>query len=435
MYAPVPVPQSGITSANHRFHLALQGPKTWSIAIHPPVPKGLGTCKSPNQGDSIHLPFPSAQARMSYWHDFSQRRLGRSSNLSEPAKGEKAAVKGLGTKLSLRGAQSRTIDIEKLDPDLETVGLVLEGIRLYVLGAIFVLATAVSPVLLQGALEALQVAGVQAFLHLLPTVIALWVVVDVGPLTPAALRGSAFAALTYGLQTLCTFGALLDGSALLYLTWRLLVPPVLALVVQQILLHRAPPILAVLGLVLGGSAPVVALGTRSWPALSSILFLLGWSAVEAIIQLREAIRIDPEPATAWMRGELAQQVKGLVAAEEEVDPGAHSFLTTALPAVPLLIVGFLMGDGPVLLDHELSVPAVTIILLSALAWAVATVTGLLLKEAMLSQRQHVVLALLAAVGSIATACLMRGVGKPGPLGAASLGILGGCAAQFFRFKR
>lgn len=80
------------------------------------------------------------------------------------------------------------------------MGLVLEGLRLYAVGALFVVATAASPVFLHVALEPLQTAGVQAFLHLLPSLLVMWVVVDVGPLTPATVHGSAFAAVTYGLQ-------------------------------------------------------------------------------------------------------------------------------------------------------------------------------------------------------------------------------------------
>lgn len=76
----------------------------------------------------------------------------------------------------------------------------LEGLRLYAVGALFVMATAASPVFLHVALDPLQVAGVQAFLHLLPSLVAMWVVVDVGPLTPTTVQASAFAAVTYGLQ-------------------------------------------------------------------------------------------------------------------------------------------------------------------------------------------------------------------------------------------
>ena len=46
-------------------------------------------------------------------------------------------------------ARRRSADVEAVDPDIETVGRVLEGVRLYVFGALFFLSTAVSLVLVQ----------------------------------------------------------------------------------------------------------------------------------------------------------------------------------------------------------------------------------------------------------------------------------------------
>lgn len=103
------------------------------------------------------------------------------------------------------------------------------------------------------------------------------------------------------LQTLCTFGALLDGSVLLYVSWTMLVPPALGLAVDHRVLRGQLPVLAVLGLVIGGVAPLVALGTRSWPALRSLVYLVIWTGVEAVVQLWNAVRIQPEAATSWMR--------------------------------------------------------------------------------------------------------------------------------------
>jgi hypothetical protein len=73
---------------------------------------------------------------------------------------------------------------------------------------------------LQAALQPLKVPGVQAFLHLLPTVAALWVVVDVGPITVTSVQGSVVPALTYGLQVrqfTCFLGRGLNSKGNLFI--------------------------------------------------------------------------------------------------------------------------------------------------------------------------------------------------------------------------
>lgn len=103
------------------------------------------------------------------------------------------------------------------------------------------------------------------------------------------------------LQTLCTFGGLLNGSIediLLYVGWTMLVSSALGLAVDHKVLRGQLPVLAVLGLTVEGVAP---LGTRSWPALRSLVYLVIWTGVEAVVQLLHAVRIQPEAATSWMR--------------------------------------------------------------------------------------------------------------------------------------
>ena len=116
-------------------------------------------------------------------------------------------------------------DVERQDEDLETVGLVLEGSRLYVIGSLFFASYAARLVLakvkpagwfavllrlqfcgflnflcLQQSLEPLHTPAIQMFLHLLPAVCLTYALVDVAPLTGKALQASAVSTFLYGIQ-------------------------------------------------------------------------------------------------------------------------------------------------------------------------------------------------------------------------------------------
>ena len=116
-------------------------------------------------------------------------------------------------------------DFERQDEDLETVGLVLEGSRLYVIGSLFFASCAARLVLakvkpagwfavvlrllscgflsllwLQQSLEPLHTPAIQMFLHLLPAVCLTYALVDVPPLTGKSLQASTVSTFLYGIQ-------------------------------------------------------------------------------------------------------------------------------------------------------------------------------------------------------------------------------------------
>ena len=110
-------------------------------------------------------------------------------------------------------------------------------------------------------------------------------------------------------------------------------------------------------------------------------------------------------------GRAREQLQQAARDEDSISHASRSFLNSALSAVPALLIGFVCREGsdvvhrilfllpptslvmaeftpkwllspymPLLLqiDHELSVPAVSSMLLSCTAWTVASVTGIML---------------------------------------------------------
>ncbi|BDA45514.1 hypothetical protein COCOBI_07-3010 [Coccomyxa sp. Obi] len=323
-------------------------------------------------------------------------------------------------------SRRKPADIEAVDPDIETVGKVLEGIRLYVIGALFLTCASVSLVLVQASLQPLHTPGIQAFLHLLPTVCGLWMLVEVGPLTKETALGVAPTAGLGALKVLCLFGALLYSDVRLVLAWITWAPP--ALKAGQRLLQGAKLEVQQNGLLGVGGVGLLGCILGLWPTLLGVLSLLGWSAVEAAELAWEYWKVHSEPGVLY----LGERATGLVRsmADEEAKVGATTmeFYRNSLPAVPLLLVGFLFGEGVELVQHELSVPAVMTMLCSVAAWATAAVTGVLLADS-LSVPARSALKALACIGTLIASVVVGGLGSVGGLVAAAFVVVSGVGLQ------
>ncbi|CAL8470893.1 g10435 [Coccomyxa elongata] len=323
-------------------------------------------------------------------------------------------------------SRRKPADIEAVDPDIETVGRVLEGIRLYVIGALFLTCASVSLVLVQASLQPLHTPGIQAFLHLLPTVCGLWMLVDVGPLTKETALGVVPTAGLGALKVLCLFGALLYSDVRLVLAWITWAPP--ALKAGQTLLQGSKLEVQQNGLLGVGGVGLLGCMLGLWPTLLGVLSLLGWAAAEAAELAWEYWKVHSEPGVLY----LGERATGLVRsmADEEAKVGATTmeFYRNSLPAVPLLVVGFLFGEGVELVQHELSVPAVMTMLCSVAAWATAAVTGVLLADS-LSVPARSALKALGCIGTLIASVVIGGLGSVGGLVAAAFVVVSGVGLQ------
>eukprot|EP00887_Chlorella_sp_A99_P008285 scaffold12.g8285.t1 len=283
------------------------------------------------------------------------------------------------------------------DTDFLQVEAVVEGSRTYVLGTLLVIGQAAGLVFVKASLDALTAPALLAFVHLLPTAATLWLLaaqgaLDLGPLSARAAQGAAPTALLSAAKTLLLF------------------PPRRA--------ARSGCCSAGLGALLAGPSP----------GLAGLLYLLLWAAVEAAEGGWDLLRQRPEllsaPGERAPRGALAGRewvaaLRSAAEAEASLPPASLVFLQQALPVLPVLVLGFAAGEGAELVDHELSVPAVTVILLSVLCWAAVTVCGLLAGDA-LSRPARAALLAAAPLGTAVTEAAVHGVaaGQAGGLVAA-----------------
>ncbi|KAG2485646.1 hypothetical protein HYH03_015618 [Edaphochlamys debaryana] len=302
---------------------------------------------------------------------------------------------------------------QALDPDVAAFGAIFESTKLYVYMGLYLACQAAIYVLIKGSLATMKTPGLMSFLHLTSASLSFWLssaydIFDTKPVSEnwaQAVRGASVRAVLFGLQMLTLYGALLHSSVNMILSWAatapLLIDAALALATgkrSRLLSPAIIPLLAVAGL--ATAFEVVIDGVRSW---LSLLMLLLWSGTKAAETCWRLLKEDPSLGGRLPGGDfgaLASTVRRLAEAEASLNAPSTALLVNALPALPVLCLGFVGQEVNEIIDHELSVPAVQLMLLSMVAHVGITWCQLLLHER-LSGTARATLRWGALIGAIA----------------------------------
>ncbi|KAL4425059.1 hypothetical protein ABPG77_001837 [Micractinium sp. CCAP 211/92] len=324
------------------------------------------------------------------------------------------------------GATPQRLPLTTFDEDFLQAGAVIEGARTYVLGTIFVAAQAMQLVFLKSSLDALAAPALLLCLHFLPTAGALRLLgaqgaLELRPLSLRTLQGGAARALLGGLQALTLFWAVLHCSVFVVLCWTVALPHVLRAAVDLAANKGLPPGPRLVGLGIGGGCTAATLLVL-FPGLRGLLALLCWAAVEAAGAAWAQLRQRPEllPAGA----PLTAPVQQLLDAEAALDSATLAYVEHLLPPLPVLLLGLVLREGSELVDHELSVPAVTMVLLSILAMVVSACSDQLISGG-LTRQARAALAAAGPLGTTVTEAAVHGLGSPIAFAAAIAASLAG----------
>lgn len=319
---------------------------------------------------------------------------------------------------------------ETFDDTFETVGAVVEGSKLYVLGTVYVASLSSGMVFTKSSLDAMDTPGIFAFLHFLPVLCALWLLAAQGsvhlrPFNQAALSGSTPTAVTTGLQVLFLFCSLRHCSVPSVLCWVTIIPQLLHMMLDFRLnkSQPRPSKLAVLLCGLGAVAASLAFEQES-PGAAGFFSLLLWAAAEGVSHLWTFCTLRPHLLVQLLGERRGEALQGVVEQEQALDPATLVFLRHALPLLPLLVLGLAMGEGSEMLDHDLSVPSVTMILLSIAAYSLSAVPLLLIQDGLLPQAK-VALAAAAPLGTVVVEAAVHGVAAPLGFTAAVVAVVAG----------
>mmetsp|Transcript_14443 Transcript_14443/g.34231 ORF Transcript_14443/g.34231 Transcript_14443/m.34231 type:complete len:266 (+) Transcript_14443:998-1795(+) len=186
-------------------------------------------------------------------------------------------------------------------------------------------------------------------------------------------------------QQMMLFSALLHGTVLFLLSYTLVASRILRILSQAYVLGASPSwkrqFFCALG-VLGAAAVLVGEVTvlkRPLPPLRSCLALVAWTAAKALESAWESLKRMAGGIEQAAGPRIGPRLAQIVDGEEALTAGSALMYRTMVPALPALALGFAGLEGNELIEHELSVPAVTAILVSVGCFLCAAISGLLLQ--------------------------------------------------------
>ncbi|GFH11041.1 uncharacterized protein HaLaN_06470, partial [Haematococcus lacustris] len=112
------------------------------------------------------------------------------------------------------------------------------------------------------------------------------------------------------------------------------------------------------------------------------LMMVLWTVAAALELVWQTLKGDPHAGGHITSFLLASWFRDCSAEEDALEPPTLTLLSHSLPAVPVLLLGFLALEGRELVDHELSVPAVKVMLLAIAAYVTVEGCKLMLQERM-----------------------------------------------------
>ncbi|PNH04492.1 hypothetical protein TSOC_009325, partial [Tetrabaena socialis] len=209
-----------------------------------------------------------------------------------------------------------------------------------------------------GSLAALKTPGLMSFLHMAFASLSFWIssyydvfdtrAVAANPVL--ALRGCSIRATLFGLQMLTMYGSLLHSSVNMVLAWTSAAPLVIDVGLALVAHKRSRLLLPQLIPLVAAAAAATVFGimldrTKSW---LSFAMLLLWSATKAVETGWRLLKEDPSLGGRLPGGDFgpAAAVVRLVAdSEGGLNPATMALLVNALPALPVLLVGFMGQEG------------------------------------------------------------------------------------------
>ncbi|GAX86042.1 hypothetical protein CEUSTIGMA_g13457.t1 [Chlamydomonas eustigma] len=274
----------------------------------------------------------------------------------------------------------------KVDPEFVAFGLLLRDSLVYFYMALYVVCQASSYVLISVSFRSMQTPAVLTFLHMLSAAGGLYLASQYDvfdqpiQISAAALKGSSVQIVLYSTQMLCTFSALHHNSVNVVIVWITAGGAAIEAVVACWLNSTSLSQQSRIALITGFSAGVLELLFDPDKVPLGVLMLTLWSISKAVDCLWKQLRVDASLGDRLKVMWLVSRIRDIGDEEALHGDSTIAFMKNVVPAVPVLLLGFICMEGKELVDHELSVPAVELMLMACLAYALQLGCQLLLDQ-------------------------------------------------------
>mmetsp|Transcript_11940 Transcript_11940/g.25675 ORF Transcript_11940/g.25675 Transcript_11940/m.25675 type:complete len:446 (-) Transcript_11940:511-1848(-) len=290
------------------------------------------------------------------------------------------------------------------DPEFVAFGKLLKDALVYVYIGVFLVTQSLFYVLVKVSFHSMQTPAVLTFLHMLAASLGLWLachydVFEAPVLTVSSLKGSALRVTFSATQMLCTFSALHHNSVNLVLVWTTVGAGAIDAGVTYLLTGRTLSDECRTALLVAAGAGVLEIFFDNDKVPVGILMMSLWAISKAAECVWRHLKADASAGGRIQDMWLVSRIRGLADEEEALSAPTLALLQNAVPAVPVLLLGFMCLEGKELVDHELSVPAVRTMLLACACYTLSTGCQLLLDDK-ISPRAKLGLRAAALLGTI-----------------------------------
>jgi hypothetical protein len=274
----------------------------------------------------------------------------------------------------------------KVDPEFVAFGLLLRDSLVYVYMALYVVCQASSYMLISVSFRSMQTPAVLTFLHMLSASGGLYLASQYDvfdqpiQISTAALKGSSIQMVLYATQMLCTFSALHHNSVNVVIVWITAGGAAIEAGMMYWLTGMALSQESRIALATGFGAGVLELLFDSDKVPLGVLMLTLWSISKAVDCLWKQLRVDASLGDKMKDMWLVSWIRDIGDEEAQHGGSTIAFMKNLVPAAPVLLLGFICMEGKELVDHELSVPAVEVMLMACLAYALMVGCQLLLDQ-------------------------------------------------------
>eukprot|EP01026_Neomeris_dumetosa_P069043 TRINITY_DN6801_c0_g1_i12.p1 TRINITY_DN6801_c0_g1~~TRINITY_DN6801_c0_g1_i12.p1 ORF type:complete len:402 (-),score=38.28 TRINITY_DN6801_c0_g1_i12:536-1741(-) len=273
-------------------------------------------------------------------------------------------------------------DIE--NPDVEALGTIIEGSKLYLLLLIFVICTPISLVLTRSTLIFLRTPSVVFFLYSISILILAALPTQLTRLSNPLCTNRQMYNLNSmirvgvkGIKQLAFFGLLVNNSLYLGLALGLTIDQLVTMVYSLLSTQNKGiksinriRLLGILISVCGTALALFGSGFRDIYSIIMLIVLIGSCIGQNWVESQQILQMQSQEQNPIQQTQPPQQQK-------EID---NLVTLHMLACGPILVLGFIMQEGVEVVEHEPSVPTLTIMLLGCVTFAVARISGAVLAQ-------------------------------------------------------